>query len=483
MAYLDPYTPTIGAAGGAGLLGNPAQAGLLTTAFGLLSAGGPSTTPIGLGQAVGKAGLLGMQAYQSALDNQMKRQEQNEISEYRKAQAAQINQKVADQKELSDFFAKRLGVPQPGTMPSADWQASTQALGQGAQVGDIGPTVTNAARMDAIRPASIQGPNSAFPFSLNDVAFLKTKGVDLSDVYKLATDPIQLAGGNVYKDRVTGTERYIPKLPDGMTLGQNGAASVVPGFIRGNNAIKGGEAYSQELGKAQVDPFYGVDSEGNKVLLGSRAGALGLKFGFNGDADPSQQPGGQGSAFGRNPVVTERNPGAVSYDTDMGKAYAERYKAINNAGFLAPTQIAKLQRIGQLLDDHDGGKFSNNGLALAQYANSLGIKIDPKLGNKEAAAALSNEVALTLRDPSTGAGMPGAMSDADRQFLASMAPGLGQSKEGRQQMINAGVALQKRNMQVMQMASKYQRKYGRVDDGFYTQLQDWADRNPLFGGQ
>lgn len=481
MGIFDSYLQTNGS--GIGLLNDPQQSGLLATAFGLLSASGPSTTPIGFGQAAGKAGLLGIQAYRNALDDQMKRQELSEISEYRKAQAAQINQKVADQKELSDLFVKRLGAPQPGTMPAVDWQASTQALGQGAQMGDIGPTVTNAARMDAIRPPSVQGANSSFPFSLNDIAFLKTRGVDLSDVYKLATDPIQLAGGNVYKDRATGVERYIPKLPEGMTLGANGTASLVPGYISGNNAIKGGETYSQELGKAQLDPFYSVDSQGNKVLLGSRAAALGLGSGFGGGTGPLPQSGSQSNSIGGNPIIAERNPGAATYDNELAKSYAERLKQINNAGFNAPNQIAKLQRIGQLLDDFDGSKFSRWGVELSQLANSTGIKLDPKLGNKEAASALSNELALALRDPSSGGGMPGAMSDADRQFLASMAPSLGQSKDGRQQMIAAGVAVHKRNQQVMKMASQYQRKYGRVDDNFYTQLQDWADRNPLFGGQ
>lgn len=460
-----------------GLLGafDPETMGLLSMSAAMLNAAGPSRTPTSFGQVLGSGLMAGMQTYQGALDHQMKRQEENDISEYRKAQAAQLKQKTADAQEMSDFFKSRLGGG-TGIMPAADMQASTQALGQGAGVGDIGPTVTNAARMDAIRPPQVQGQNSPFPFSLNDIAYLKTKGMDLSDVYKLATDPVQMTGGSVYRDRVTGQERYIPKLPDGMTMGPGGTASVVPGFIQGNNAIKGGESFSQEMGKAQLDPFYSMDAQGNKMLSGSRASALGFGSGFGGGTGLPQGVNGQG-------VITERNPGAVTYDNEIAKSYADRLKAINNSGFNAPTQIAKLQRIGQLLDDHEGGKFSNNALALAQYANSTGLKLDPKLGNKEAAAALSNELALTLRDPSNGAGMPGAMSDADRQFLASMAPGLGQSKEGRQQMINAGVALQKRNQQVMQMASRYQKKYGRVDDGFYTQLQDWAERNPLFGGQ
>jgi hypothetical protein len=471
---------------GGGLLGNmqdPQQVGLLSAGLGLLASSGPSTTPIGFGQAAGRAGLLGIQAYQSALDHQLRRDEMQSVTDYRKAQAAQMNQKLSDAKDLNDFLKSRL-LGAPGAMPPADMDAATTALGQGARFGDIGPTVTNASRMDAIRPPQLQGQNSSFPFSLNDVTLLKAKGLDLTDVYKLATDPIQMNGGSVYRDRVTGSERYIPKLPEGMTLGPGGAASVVPGYIQGNNAIKGGEAYSQEAGKAQLDPFYGVDAQGNRVLLGSRAQALG--YGANaGGTRPISFPGGDigPSGAGGAGIVTERSPFANAYDTDVAKDFAARYSTINKAGFAAPGQIAKLERIGKLLADHDGGKLSQTGLELAQYANSMGFKIDKSLANKEAAAALSNELALSLRDTSNGAGMPGAMSDADRQFLTSMSPNLGQSREGRRQIIDAGIAVQRRNQQVAEMARKYSKKYGRVDENFYNQLQSWADRNPLFGEQ
>ena len=47
------------------------------------------------------------------------------------------------------------------------------------------------------------------------------------------------------------------------------------------------------------------------------------------------------------------------------------------------------------------------------------------------------EFALELRNPSGGAGMPGAMSDADRNFLASIPPSLANTKEGRALIANS----------------------------------------------
>lgn len=49
---------------------DPNAAMLQNIAFGLLSAGGPSRMPVGLGQAIGAAGQQGMQGYQEALQNQ-----------------------------------------------------------------------------------------------------------------------------------------------------------------------------------------------------------------------------------------------------------------------------------------------------------------------------------------------------------------------------------------------------------------------------
>lgn len=234
---------------------------------GLLSAGAvmlasPSTS---WGQALGKGALAGLKGYQGAIDSQLGREEHQAISEYRKAQIADLNRKAQSSQDLEAFFKSRLfGTPR--AMTAADMNASVDALGQGAKVGDIGPTVTNAQRMNAIRPPQIQGQNSPFPFDLNDVTYLKTKGVDLADVYKLATDPVKLEGGSTYRDRVTGAERYMPKIGEGMQLGPDGV-SLAPGYLRSMGAIKGAETSAVEAAKASYDllPLGYVDQTGRPI--------------------------------------------------------------------------------------------------------------------------------------------------------------------------------------------------------------------------
>jgi hypothetical protein len=145
-----------------------------------------------------------------------------------------------------------------------------------------------------------------------------------------------------------------------------------------------------------------------------------------------------------------------------------------------PGKISRYQQIGSLLGDFEGGKFSQTGLELAKAFNSAGLKVDPRLPNKEAASAMANEMALELRSPAGGAGMPGAMSDQDREFLKSMVPQMSQTAEGRKSIIDSRVKVMERENTVAGMARQYRQKYGKLDESFFGQLQEWSNRNHLF---
>jgi hypothetical protein len=172
-----------------------------------------------------------------------------------------------------------------------------------------------------------------------------------------------------------------------------------------------------------------------------------------------------------------------AYAEGAAKDMVETRKNILTAGQTAPVNIAKYQQLGSLLADVDGGKLTQTGTNIASAANSIGLKIDKNLPNKEAAAALGNEMALQLRSPAGGAGMPGALSDKDREFLTGMVPNANQTSQGRKIMIDSYISLQKRNQQVAQFATNYEKKYGRLDSGFFDQLSAWANANPLFGAK
>ena len=166
----------------------------------------------------------------------------------------------------------------------------------------------------------------------------------------------------------------------------------------------------------------------------------------------------------------------------VGKFFGENYAEVQKAGMSAQGALNRYNRLGQLLEGVDTGKFAPLGLEAAKIAREVGLNIDPKLANKEAAVALSSEIALQLRNPAGGAGMPGAMSDADRNFLQGMVPGIEKTPEGRKTILETAKKLAQRDAEVARMARQYRQKNGTINEGFYDELARFSEANPLFKG-
>ena len=180
--------------------------------------------------------------------------------------------------------------------------------------------------------------------------------------------------------------------------------------------------------------------------------------------------------------VTVVNRQETEEAKEVGKFFGAQYADIQKAGMQAQQKINNLERLDQLLTGITTGALTPTITSITSYAESLGIKIDPKLGAKQAAEALSNELALQARNPAGGAGMPGAMSDADRQFLQNIVPGLSKSAEGNRLIIETTRRLAQRDRDVARLAAEYRKKNGGMNEGFYEVLQQFATTNPLFAG-
>lgn len=169
----------------------------------------------------------------------------------------------------------------------------------------------------------------------------------------------------------------------------------------------------------------------------------------------------------------------------VGKFYGERFGQIMEGEKQARAEDANLARLDSLLSNVETGKFKGTTTELKKAAQAAGIDlaavgITDDVAPVEAARALSNEMALQLRNPAGGAGMPGAMSDADRTFLQSMTPGIETTAEGRRLMIYTRKKINERRILEAREAAAYRRQHGRLDDGFTERMQSFADKNPLF---
>jgi hypothetical protein len=163
----------------------------------------------------------------------------------------------------------------------------------------------------------------------------------------------------------------------------------------------------------------------------------------------------------------------------VGKELGKQYATIQQAGAQAAGKVDKFDRLSSLLEGVNTGKLTPKMTEIAGYAEALGIKLDPKLDQKQAANALIGELTLQARNPSGGAGMPGAMSDADREFLRTLNPSLAQTTGGNKQILATLKKVSVRDQQVAKMAREYRAKNGTIE-GFTDELAKWSDDNPLF---
>jgi hypothetical protein len=167
----------------------------------------------------------------------------------------------------------------------------------------------------------------------------------------------------------------------------------------------------------------------------------------------------------------------------VGRGFGEMFVDLQRGDQSASSKIARLDRLEQLLDGVNTGKLAAVGTDISALAASIGFNIDPKLGNKQAAEALSNEIALQMRNPSGGAGMPGALSDKDREFLVKTTPGITKDSTANAMIIGTMKKLAQREKDVARIARDYRMRKGTLDEGFYEELERFANANPLFEGE
>lgn len=178
------------------------------------------------------------------------------------------------------------------------------------------------------------------------------------------------------------------------------------------------------------------------------------------------------------PTIVFKEQGAEAQK--VGEYFGKTFTDLQEAEIKSRQRVQKLERATDLLKDIDTGKLTAQGVELGKLLNSAGFPIAEDIGNLEAADALFKEYALELRDPSGGAGMPGAMSDADREFLQKASGSITTSPKAREIMLETQQAIAKRNADVAKLARDYRKANKQIDEGFYDDLKEFSDKNPLF---
>jgi hypothetical protein len=171
-----------------------------------------------------------------------------------------------------------------------------------------------------------------------------------------------------------------------------------------------------------------------------------------------------------------------AYGKDQGATQSKDFTNLQAAPTATRDLLNNFKAMHEALGQTQGGSFGELSLDIKKKLQALGLPVDDaSIASGEFAKALGNQVALQLRSPANGAGMPGAMSDKDREFLVSMVPGLSTTPKGREQLIEHFGRVLDRQQEVARLAADYVKKNGALDYGF-AQSPDIKKLNetPLF---
>ncbi|OLP60334.1 hypothetical protein BJF93_15365 [Xaviernesmea oryzae] len=189
------------------------------------------------------------------------------------------------------------------------------------------------------------------------------------------------------------------------------------------------------------------------------------------DALPEGDP--RRAAYDQNIAALGRGQQQSAYDRandeDLSKLNTSTFENAKNA--YAERGLYKTVLAAVDNPTVDQGTLANAQLGLRKALNAFGVN----MGNTAPAEllnALGGQIALKLRNQD-GANMPGAMSDADREFLKTMSVSLQNSPQANRLLAQYYLAAQQRAIDLNELRTTYIQQHGRIDEGFRTVMSDY----------
>jgi hypothetical protein len=181
----------------------------------------------------------------------------------------------------------------------------------------------------------------------------------------------------------------------------------------------------------------------------------------------------------RGPLVVNQGggPGETQYDKDRGGQWAATAGEISAAGQSAQEQLASLGPLMASLANPDvyQGTGGNAITGLKRFGRTMFGMDFEGVGDAEVVQTVGNQMALQMRSM-----LPGPMSNGDREFLRSLPPNLGNSREGNILIGEFFRRTAERAIERAAAAREYEAEHGRLNAGFDV---EWAERmqaEPMF---
>lgn len=334
---------------------------------------------------------------------------------------------------------------------------------------------------------------------------------EMLDLYKFGRTPQSVAPGQMMIDPTTGKMSMpAPKMGEGqMWDGQQ--VTSAPGYLQAYGAQKAMDAknaidqyagqqgigYQYDLGRiqnqtaadiskygAQQSIGYGYDvgkmGVADEIARGQEAFKAGL--GAEGDVMTVTNPDGSQSYVSRADVLRQggnagRSPEQAAYRAERAKANAATYQATLSAAEKAGTQLANIDRMAGLFAEvGDGtGKGEQALMGLNSLANQVGFNFDPKQGAKEAIVAITNQMALGMKEPGSG-----STSDKDMDVFLATVPSIAGTPDGNAKIMDTMAVFAQRKQKEAELIQRYAAGNGGVfDDEGEAALNKWRKKNPI----
>ena len=167
---------------------------------------------------------------------------------------------------------------------------------------------------------------------------------------------------------------------------------------------------------------------------------------------------------GRQQTTVNLPPQEKAYDKAAGKGLFEMFKGYQKGAAGAQTSMHQLRVMGKALQDPNfyTGAGGQSVQFLKRAAKTMfGINVQG-LQSGEVAEMISKKIALSMKGD-----LPGPLSNSDREFLVSIAPGLSKSKAGNAALVSVGVAQAQYKIDIAKAAADYAAQNGgRLDVGW-----------------
>lgn len=176
--------------------------------------------------------------------------------------------------------------------------------------------------------------------------------------------------------------------------------------------------------------------------------------------------------------------GDKAWEVERAKLGAKKLDELATSAQSTAQIVDQMETMQAALDAYNKGSLFGSGnlapyeVSMRGWLKGLGVGNADTLAGGELARSVQNQMALLVRNPESGMGMPGALSDADRVFLVQTMPGIDKSPQGNRIMIEVAKRAAQRKMEVATLAEQYALDKGGME-GFQTYLTEWAKQNPI----